>query len=73
MRVGQDSKIEWNMELCSISARDWVAKTTLTFFFLNTFSHSLIFAENVELSRKSHASSSIRSEGAAVLNLVSRR
>ena len=65
MRVGQLSISAGAIDDRSMSASDWVAKTTATFFLRSVFSHSRIWAANSGSSRKSQASSRISSVGAA--------
>src|SRR5215467_510737 len=62
-RVGQLSTMAAAMALVSISARDWVANTTLAFFLRSVLSHSRSCAPNVGSSRASQPSSTISRVG----------
>ena len=63
MRCGQLSMMAGAIVLFAMSASDWVAKTTATFFLRSTFSHSRMRAAKSGLSRKTQASSRMRSVG----------
>src|SRR3546814_4994183 len=52
MRCGQDSISAGAMLLPAMSASDWVAKTTATFFLRSVFSQSRMRPANSGLSRK---------------------
>jgi hypothetical protein len=58
MRVGQLSISAGAIAERSMSASDWVANTTATFFLRRVLSHSRMRAANIGSSRKVQASSS---------------
>src|SRR5262249_21660957 len=62
-RVGQLSTMTAAMALVSISANDWVTKTTLVFFLRKVLSHSRSCAPKVGSSRASQPSSTISKAG----------
>jgi hypothetical protein len=63
MRVGQLSMIAGAIAEPSMSARDWVAKTTEAFFLRRVFSHSRIWPAKPRSSRASQPSSMMRRVG----------